>query len=83
VFQIACKGRIALGYDADFTIVDLQARRTIRAEDQATRAGWTPFDGFEAKGWPVATIVRGRIVMRDGALIAPGLGRPIRFLEAL
>jgi dihydroorotase len=83
VFQIACKGRIALGYDADFTIVDLKARRTIRAEDQATRAGWTPFDGFEAKGWPVATIIRGRIVMRDGALTAPGLGRPIRFLEAL
>ncbi|HRO04811.1 MAG TPA: dihydroorotase, partial [Terricaulis sp.] len=64
VFGIEGKGRIALGYDADFTIVDMAARRVIRAEDQATRCGWTPFDGFEAKGWPMATIIRGQIVMR-------------------
>ena len=83
VFQIAKKGRIALGYDADFTLVDLAARRTIRSEDQATRAGWTPFDGFEAKGWPMATIIRGRIIMRDGAIVNGGQGEPMRFLEAL
>ncbi|HVY86384.1 MAG TPA: dihydroorotase [Caulobacterales bacterium] len=83
VFQIANKGRIALGYDADLTLVDLKARRVIRSEDQATRAGWTPFDGFEAKGWPMATIIRGAVVMRDGELTAPGLGAPIRFQETL
>ena len=74
---------MALGYDADFTIVDLKARRTIKHEDQATRSGWTPFDGFEAKGWPMATIIRGQIVMRDGELTAPGIGAPIRFQETL
>jgi dihydroorotase len=83
VFGIAGKGRIALGYDADFTLVDMRARRTIRAKDQATRCGWTPFDGFEAKGWPLATIVRGRLVMRDGEIVTPNLGAPIAFLEAL
>ncbi|MGE0827742.1 MAG: dihydroorotase [Hyphomonadaceae bacterium] len=83
IFAIAGKGRIALGYDADFTLVDLKVARTIRNEDQATRAGWTPFDGFEAKGWPMATIIRGRIIMRDGAIETPGAGEPIRFLEAL
>ncbi|MGE3302764.1 MAG: dihydroorotase [Hyphomonadaceae bacterium] len=83
VFGIRGKGRIALGYDADFTLVDLARTHVITAAEQATRAGWTPFDGFHAKGWPVATIIRGRTVMRDGALIAPGLGEPIRFLEAL
>lgn len=83
VFQIASKGRIALGYDADFTIVDMKARRVIRAEDQATRCGWTPFDGFEAKGWPMATLIRGQIVMRDGEVTTPSSGQPIRFLEAL
>ena len=83
VFGIAGKGRIALGYDADFTLVDLNAKRTIRAADQATKAGWTPFDGFEADGWPMATIVRGHVVMRDGAVVAPGLGVPIRFVETL
>jgi dihydroorotase len=82
-FAIAGKGRIALGYDADFTLVDLAAKRTIRAADQATKCGWTPFDGFAATGWPMATIVRGRIVMRDGAIVAGGEGAPIRFLETL
>ena len=83
VFGIAGKGRIAEGYDADFTIVDLKARRIIRHEDMATRSGWTPFDGFEAKGWPMATIIRGRVVMRDDEIVGRGLGEPVRFMETL
>jgi dihydroorotase len=83
VFGVAEKGRLAVGYDADFTVVDLKARRTIRNEDMANRSGWTPFDGFEATGWPVATIIRGVQVMRDDEVIAPGTGRPVRFLETL
>ena len=83
VFGLAEKGRLAVGYDADFTVVDLKARRTIRSADMANRSGWTPFDGFEAKGWPMATIIRGTTVMRDGEVIAPGGGLPLRFLETL
>ncbi|MEZ6024379.1 MAG: amidohydrolase family protein, partial [Hyphomonadaceae bacterium] len=83
VFGIEGKGRIALGYDADFTLVDLMARRVIRSEDQANRSGWTPFDGFEAKGWPMATIIRGQVVMQDGEVTTPSSGKPLRFLEAL
>ncbi len=83
IFGLAGKGRIAAGYDADLTVVDLSARRVIRHEDQATKVGWTPFDGFEAKGWPMATIIRGRIVMREDEVIAPSLGQPIRFQETL
>ena len=83
VFGLADKGRLAVGYDADFTVVDLKARRTIRSEDMATRSGWTPFDGFEATGWPMATIIRGKSVMRDGEVVLPGQGRPCRFLETL
>lgn len=83
VFGLADKGRIAEGYDADLTVVDLNARRVIRHADMASRSGWTPFDGFESRGWPMATIVRGQVVMREGELCAAGLGRPVRFLEAL
>ncbi|MGH6952418.1 MAG: dihydroorotase [Vitreimonas sp.] len=83
IFGIEGKGRIALGYDADLTLVDLKARRIIRNEDQATRAGWTPFDGFEATGWPMATIIRGKLVMKDGELVTPGAGEPLRFLETM
>ena len=49
----------------------------------ASRVGWTPFDGMQAKGWPMATIIRGRIVMRDDEVIAPHLGEPVRFAEPL
>ena len=83
IFGIAGKGRLAVGWDADITVVDLKARRTIRHADMATRVGWTPFDGLEASGWPMATIIRGQVVMRDGELVLPSLGRPIRFLENL
>ncbi len=83
IFGIAGKGRIALGQDADFTLVDLNAKRTITSAAQATRVGWTPFDGFEAHGWPMATIIRGRIIMRDGEIVTPGEGAPLRFWETL
>ena len=83
VFGIADKGRIARGYDADFTVVDLNARKTITHAQSASRSGWTPFDGMEAKGWPVATIVRGILVMCEDQLLHPGRGEPVRFVEAL
>lgn len=83
LFGMARKGRLAVGYDADLTLVDLKARKTIRHQDMASRVGWTPFDGFEAKGWPMATIIRGRIVMRDGDVVAAGQGEPVRFSETL
>lgn len=83
VFQIAGKGRMAEGWDADLTLVDLKARRTLRHADMATRSGWTPFDGLEVTGWPMATIIRGRVVMRDGDLLGPAAGRPVRFQETL
>ena len=83
IFNIAGKGRMAEGWDADLTLIDLKATKTIRHEDQASRCGWTPFDGFEAKGWPMKTIVRGRVVMSDGELIGSAHGRPVRFQETL
>jgi len=83
LFGLADKGRLAEGYDADLTIVDLKARRTIRHEAMASRVGWTPFDGMEAKGWPVATIIRGTVVMRDDEVVAPHMGEPARFNETL
>ncbi|MBB5746647.1 dihydroorotase [Brevundimonas variabilis] len=83
IFNIAGKGRIAEGYDADLTLVDLKAKRVIRHADMASRCGWTPFDGFEATGWPMMTIVRGRVVMSDGELIGAAHGQPVRFQETL
>jgi dihydroorotase len=83
LFGIANKGRIAAGYDADLTIVDLKRRETITNGWIASKVGWTPYDGVTVTGWPVGTVVRGRRVMWQGELVAPAAGRPIRFLEAL
>ncbi|HSV30013.1 MAG TPA: dihydroorotase, partial [Candidatus Omnitrophota bacterium] len=57
IYNMAGKGRVALGYDADFTIVDMKAERTITNQWIASRCGWTPFDGKRVTGWPIATIV--------------------------
>jgi dihydroorotase len=83
LFGIAHKGRIAVGYDADFTVVDLKRRETITNAKVGSRAGWTPYDGVTVTGWPVGTIVRGQRVMWEGEIVTPGRGEPMRFLEAL
>ena len=75
LFNIACKGRIAAGYDADFTVVDLKRSETITNKWVASRAGWTPYDGVRVTGWPVGTFVRGRRVMWQGELATPSTGR--------
>jgi len=83
IFGIAGKGRIARGYDADFTVVDMGLTRMIENKWIASTCGWTPFDGMKTKGWPVATILRGQIVMRDFAVTGAALGQPVRFVETL
>jgi dihydroorotase len=83
IFGLAGKGRIARGWDADFTVVDMNHSRTIENSWIASRCGWTPFDGMKTKGWAVATILRGQIVMRDFALAAASRGQPLRFVETL
>jgi dihydroorotase len=83
IFGIAGKGRIASGYDADFTIVDMGLSRKIENKWIASRCGWTPFDGMTTKGWPVATMLRGTAVMRDFAVVGQAAGRPVRFVETL
>ncbi|MGO9007869.1 MAG: dihydroorotase [Beijerinckiaceae bacterium] len=83
LFGIAGKGRVAVGYDADFTIVDMKKRATIESEWIASRCGWTPYAGMEVKGWPVGTILRGRRVMWEGEIVTPGQGEPVRFCGGL
>ncbi|HUT49854.1 MAG TPA: dihydroorotase [Alphaproteobacteria bacterium] len=80
IYNIAGKGRIAVGYDADFTIVDMKAQRTIENAWIASKCGWTPFDGMRVTGWPRATVVRGAIVMREDELAEAPSGGIVRFV---
>ncbi|MBV8661621.1 MAG: dihydroorotase [Hyphomicrobiales bacterium] len=79
LFGIVGKGRIAAGYDADFTIVDLKRRAAIRDSWIASRCAWTPYDGKQVTGWPVGTFVRGQRVMWEGEITTPAQGEAVRF----
>lgn len=83
IFGMARKGRIAVGYDADLTIVDMKRRETITHEQAGSKAGWTPYHGKTVTGWPVGTFVRGIKVMWEAEIVNPNKGEPVEFLEAL
>ncbi len=83
IFGMAGKGRIAEGYDADLTIVDLKATREISNDWIESRCKWTPYHGMSVTGWPIGTIVRGRRAMWNDEIIGEATGQPIRFIEAL
>ena len=79
VYGVVGKGRLAVGYDADVTLVDLQHQRVIEDRWIASPCGWTPFNGMRVTGWPVATVVRGGVVMRDDEVLGTPQGRLVRF----
>jgi dihydroorotase len=79
VYGVVGKGRLAAGYDADFTLVDMQCERRIDESWIVSPSGWTPFAGMQVKGWPVATIVRGGVVMREDEVVGEPRGRLARF----
>jgi len=81
VYGLLRKGRLAVGFDADLSLVDLKARRRITSTWLKSRCGWSPFEGLEITGWPVCTVIRGRVVMREGELQGPPAGRPLNFRE--
>ena len=82
IHKIINKGRIAEGYDADFTVVDMKKKNTITNAQQKSKTGWTPYDGMEVVGWPIITIIRGNIVMRDDEMYEP-IGKPVLFQETI
>ncbi len=79
VYGALRKGRIAVGYDADFSIVDLGRRKRITNDWIVTPAGWTPFDGMEVTGWPEAVVLRGQVVMRGGEVGSEPSGKRVTF----
>jgi dihydroorotase len=83
LFGIAGKGRIAAGYDADLTVVDLNRKQKITNDWIESKSKWTPYESKEVVGWPVGTFVRGAKVMWEGELTTSSTGAAVRFLEAL
>lgn len=81
LFGIRGKGRLAVGFDADLTVVDMKRTETITHNWIQSRSRWTPYDGVQVKGWPVGTFVRGRCVAWNGEILGSADGEPVRFLE--
>ncbi|MFC3126864.1 dihydroorotase [Pseudoroseomonas globiformis] len=79
VYGALSKGRISAGYDADFTVVDMKRGRTIEESWIASPCGWTPFAGQKVTGWPVMTIIRGHVAMREDEVQGEPQGRTVRF----
>ena len=79
VYNMVAKGRLAAGYDADFTLVEMKARRRIEESWIVSPWVWTPFAGMDITGWPVATIMRGNAVMREDEVLGAPMGRSVKF----
>jgi dihydroorotase len=79
IFGIKNKGYIKEGFDADLTIADMNKEVVIKDEMIASKCGWTPFNNYKVKGFPVGTIVNGNLVMSDGKVIFESKGQPLKF----
>ena len=79
IFGIKNKGFIKEGFDADLTIADMNKEVIIKNEMIASKCGWTPFNNYKVKGFPVGTIVNGNLVMSDGKVIIESKGTPLKF----
>lgn len=79
IYGMKNKGWLRVGRDGDVTVVDLNREETILNKNMANLSGWTPFDGVTVRGWPIATVIRGRLVMREGKILGEPRGEALRF----
>ncbi len=79
IFGIKSKGFIKEKYDADFTIIDMNKKITIKNENIESKCKWSPFNNVEFKGTPVATIIAGKIKMKEGKILGQPDGKPLIF----
>ena len=79
IFGIQNKGFIKEGFDADFTIVDMNKIIEIKNKNIESKCGWSPFDGYKFKGVPTSTIIAGKIKMQDSKILGDPDGTPLQF----
>mgnify|MGYP001302027121 CR=1 FL=1 len=79
IYKVNNKGHIKLGYDADISIIDLNKKYTITNDIMRSKCGWTPFHNKKITGWPIMTIINGRLVMKEGSLLGKPAGTPVKF----
>ncbi|MEG3843290.1 dihydroorotase [Microcoleus sp. herbarium14] len=78
-YKIPNKGKITPGFDADLVLVYLEKYRPVVREEMASKCGWSPFEGWNLTGWPVVTIVGGKVVFENGKLDTNVRGEALTF----
>ena len=79
IFAVKNKGLLKENYDADLVIIDLNDRSEIEQKDIITKAGWSPYIGFERGGKVLTTIVRGNIAYNKGIFSDKCIGKEIEY----
>lgn len=79
IFKLQNKGRIQVGFDADFSFIDLKKERRIENSWIQSKSQWTVFDGMKVKGWPQRVILNGRTCMQDDQIVSPHHGQGVWF----
>ena len=79
LFRIKNKGYLKENYDADLTIVDMNKEVVIKDSWIESKCGWTPFNNYKVKGFPIATIINGEIVMENSKIVSNAKGKPLTF----
>ena len=77
IFGIKNKGILKENYDADLVIIDMKDNSTIEEKDIITKAGWSPYIGFNRGGKVLTTIVRGNKVYNNGIFTDMFIGKEI------
>ncbi|MBU0756754.1 MAG: dihydroorotase family protein [Nanoarchaeota archaeon] len=79
IFSIKNKGELKIGYDADIVIVDMDLEKEVKKDELFTKSRWSPFEGRVLKGWPVMTIVNGKVIFEDGRIIGTAKGKEVQY----
>ena len=79
IFKIKNKGFIEEGNDGDLTVIDMKLRKKVRNDGLFTKCGWSPFEGFELQGWPVITIVNGKVIFENGEVYSKKNGKEVEY----
>ncbi len=79
IFGIKNKGKLEIGYDADLVLVDMNMEKTIEREMVLSKCGWSPYEGYKLKGWPIMTVVGGEIVCENRQVLGVKVGRECEF----
>lgn len=81
LFGVKNKGRIQVGFDADFSIVDMKKSRVVENSWIQSKCGYSPFAGMKLQGWPHSVILKGELIFQEDQILKASQGQPLEFYK--